>query len=287
MDLDRHRAGSGPPLLLLHGIWEGRHSWSPVLDRLAAERDVLALTLPDHLGSPPLPAGTAPSIEAWVDAVEAELDAAGFACPDVAGNSLGGWLALELAKRGRARTVVGVAPAGMFTAEEWQAFAKQSRSAHRVVRMIKPLALRLVHTDRGKRMLMADNCVDPTRIPTVEAQRLLAGFAFCDVPGQLTSLAANTRPGVPAERIDGLERVTCPVLILHPSGDRIFSRDHAERFLLELPTADLRDLPDCGHTAMFDHPELVATEILRFTSASAPTATPSDSRRASGMPEQQ
>ena len=265
MDLDRYRAGSGQPLVLLHGIWEGWHSWSPVLDRLAAEREVLALTLPDHLGSPPLPAGTAPTIEAWVDAVEAELNAAGFERPDIAGNSLGGWMALELAKRGRARTVVGVAPAGMFTSDEWQAFAKQSRSSHRLVRMISPLARQLVRTDRGKRVLMADNCVDPTRIPTAEAQRLLAGFAFCDVAGQL---AANTRPdGV--VRIEGLEQVSCPVLILHPSGDRIFSREHAERFLPELPNAELRELPDCGHTAMFDHPELVATEILQFTSASA------------------
>jgi pimeloyl-ACP methyl ester carboxylesterase len=265
MELDHHRAGNGPPLVLLHGIWEGWHSWSPVLGRLGAEREVLALTLPGHLGSPPFPAGTSPSIEAWVDAVEAALDTAGWGRPDVAGNSLGGWLALELARRGRARTVVGVAPAGMFTPEEFQAFAKQSRSAHRQVRMVGPVARWLVRTDRGKRILMADNCADPTRIPTVEAQRLLAGFAFCDVPGQLASIAAATGP---EPRITGLEQVDCPVLILHPTADRILTREHAERFLPELPGAELRELPDCGHTAMFDHPELVAGEILRFTAAS-------------------
>ena len=266
MDLDRYRAGSGAPLVLLHGIWEGWHSWSPVLDRLTAEREVLAPTLPDHLGSPPLAAGTAPSVEAWVDAVEAELDAAGFERPDIAGNSLGGWMALELAKRGRARSVVGVSPAGMWTRDEWRAFAKKSRSAHRTVRMISPIARRLVRTARGRRVLMADNCVDPTRIPPVEAERLLAEFAHCDVAGQL---AANTRRDGTIARIEGLEQVTCPVLILHPSGDRILSREHAERFLAELPNAELRELPGCGHTAMFDDPELVATEILQFTSASA------------------
>lgn len=68
-------------------------------------------------------------------------------------------------------------------------------------------------------MLMADNCVDPTRIPPVEAERLLAEFAHCDVSAQL---AANTRADGTIARIDGLERVSCPVLILHPSGDRIF-----------------------------------------------------------------
>jgi pimeloyl-ACP methyl ester carboxylesterase len=266
MDLDQFRAGNGPPLVLLHGIWEGWHSWSPVLGRLSAEREVLALTLPDHLGSPPLPAGTAPSIAAWTDVVEAALDAAGFACPDIVGNSLGGWMALELAKRGRARTVVGVAPAGVFTPDEFEAFAKQSRSAHRQVRMVGPVAQWLVRRERGKRILMADNCADPTRIPTLEAQRLLAGFAFCDVPGQLASIAAAmTGPDGPVTRIEGLDQVRCPVLILHPTADRILTREHAERFLPELPGAELRELPDCGHTAMFDHPELVADEILRFT----------------------
>jgi pimeloyl-ACP methyl ester carboxylesterase len=249
---------------LLHGIWESWHSWSPTLDRLAAEREVLALTLPDHLGSPPLDAGAAPTVEAWADAVEADLDAAGFERPDIAGNSLGGWLALELAKRGRARTVVGVAPAGLFTLDEGRAFAKRFRRDHRAVRMLLPLARRLVRTRRGRRMLMADNCVDPTRIPPVEAERLLAEFAHCDVSAQL---AANMRADGTIARIEGLEQVSCPVLILHPSGDRILSREHAERFLAELPNAELRELTGCGHTAMFDDPELVTSEILRFTSA--------------------
>jgi pimeloyl-ACP methyl ester carboxylesterase len=266
VDVDRYRAGSGEPLVLLHGVWESWHSWCPVLDRLAAEREVLAPTLPDHLGSPPLEAGVAPTVEAWVDAVEADLDAAGFERPDVAGNSLGGWLALELAKRGRARTVVGLAPSGLFTHDEWRAFAKKFRRDHRTVRMLLPLARRLVRIRLGRRLLLADACVDPARIPPVEAERLVAEFAHCDVAAYL---AANTRADGTSARIDGLEQVRCPVLILRPSGDRVLSREHAERFLAELPNADLRELTGCGHTAMFDDPELVASEILRFTSASS------------------
>ena len=108
-----------------------------------------------HASRPPRVAAArrrvAPTVETWADAVEAELDAAGFERPDIAGNSLGGWLALELAKRGRARTVVGIAPAGMFTRDEWRAFAKKSRRDHRTVRMPLPLARRLVRTPRGRR----------------------------------------------------------------------------------------------------------------------------------------
>jgi pimeloyl-ACP methyl ester carboxylesterase len=234
-----------------------------VLDRLSAERDVLALTLRGHLGSAPFEAGQEPTIEAWADGLQAELDTEGFERPDFAGNSLGGWLALELAKRGRARSVVGIGPAGLFTRDEGRAFTKKFRRDHRTVRILLPLARRLVRTRRGRRLLLADACADPTRIPPEEAERLVAEFAYCDAAGHL---AANTSPDGAFTRVEGLERVSCPVLILHPEHDRILSREHAERFLAELPRAEFRELPGCGHTAMFDDPELVASEILGFTS---------------------
>jgi pimeloyl-ACP methyl ester carboxylesterase len=268
---DRYRAGSGEPILLLDGVWESWHSWSAVLERLSAEREVLALTLRGHLGGRPFEAGQQHTIEAWADNVLAELDAAGFKSPDIAGASLGGWLALELAKRGRARSVVGISPAGMFTAEEGRAFTKKFRRDHRTVRLLLPVARRLVRTSRGRRLLLADNCVDPARIPPKEAERLVAEFAYCDVAGDL---AANTYPGGDFARLEDLERVSCPVLILHPERDRVLSREHAQRFLAELPHAELRELPGCGHTAMFDNPELVASEILEFTrNASMSAAT--------------
>ena len=258
---DNYRGGKGSPLVLLHGIWESRHSWSPVLEPLSGERDVLALTLRGHLGAAPFEDGQEPTIDAWIDDVEAELDAAGFDRPDIAGNSLGGWLGLELAKRGRARSVVGVAPAGLFTAEEGRAFVKKVSRDHRMVRLLGPLARRLARTKTGRRVLLADNCADPTRIPPEEGERMIAQFAYCDVPGQL---AANMLPSGDFNRLEGLEGVSCPVLILHPEGDRVLSRAHAERFVAELPRAEYRVLPDCGHTAMFDQPELVASEILNF-----------------------
>jgi pimeloyl-ACP methyl ester carboxylesterase len=259
---ERYRGGSGAPLVLIHGAWESWHSWSPVLERLSAERDVLAPTLRGHLDGVPFDAGQRPTFDAWADGVEAELDAAGFRCPDIAGNSLGGSLALELAKRGRARSVVGIAPGGMFSSEEGRAFAKKFRRVHRGVRLLLPLERRLVRTRRGRRLLLADDCVDPGRIPPQEAERLVVEFARCDVAGHL---AANTDANGDIVRLESLESVVCPVLLLHPEGDRIFSREHAERFLAYLPRAELRELPGCGHTAMFDDPELVASEILHFT----------------------
>ena len=95
----------------------------------------------------------------------------------------------------------------------------------------------------GRRVLMADNCVDPRRIPPVEAERLLAGFVHCDVAAQL---AANTRGGGSMTRIDGLEHVSCPVLILHPSSDRIMSRKQPSDSSPSCCTPSCARCPDAG-----------------------------------------
>ena len=104
---------------------------------LSAERDVLALTLRGHLGSEPFTAGEAPTIQAWADAVEAQLVAAGFEQPDIAGNSLGGWLALELAQRAMVHFVGVRLRQRPGTLDEGHAIAKQS-PRYRTVRTLLP-----------------------------------------------------------------------------------------------------------------------------------------------------
>ena len=105
------RGGAGKPLVLIHGFSGTRLIWEPVLEALERSHDVLAVNLAGHVGGPEM-ADTPVSVNALVDAVERDLDAAGFDTADVVGNSLGGWIAFELATRGRARSVVALAPAG-------------------------------------------------------------------------------------------------------------------------------------------------------------------------------
>src|SRR5689334_17801657 len=104
--LTRHRGGSGPPLVLIHGLGLTWRSWLPVLGALEAHHDVVALDLPGFGASPPLPADVSPTPRALADRVVAELDRLGLDTPALAGNSLGGWVALQLAARGRACRVV-------------------------------------------------------------------------------------------------------------------------------------------------------------------------------------
>jgi pimeloyl-ACP methyl ester carboxylesterase len=105
-----HRGGSGSPLVLLHGFTDTWRTWELVLPALERRHDVLAPTLLGHAGGPPLPREV--SAEAVADAVERAMDEAGFETAHLAGNSFGGYVALHLAARGRARSVVAFAPAG-------------------------------------------------------------------------------------------------------------------------------------------------------------------------------
>src|SRR3954468_20008599 len=108
MELSHHRAGSGDPIVLIHGVGSQWQVWEPVLETVAREREVIAVDLPGFGDSPTLPIGTVPTVDALADAVAAFLDGLGIEKPVIAGNSLGGWIALELAARGRAKAVVGV-----------------------------------------------------------------------------------------------------------------------------------------------------------------------------------
>src|SRR5262249_23918770 len=106
-----HRGDDGSPLVLLHGFTDTWRCWELVLPGLEAEHDVLAPTLPGHAGGPPIGDDEDPE-EAIIAGVERAMDEAGFETAHLAGNSLGGWVALKLAARGRARTVTALAPAG-------------------------------------------------------------------------------------------------------------------------------------------------------------------------------
>ena len=112
MRLNHHRAGSGEPLVLIHGIGSRWQMWEPVLDRLTPDREVIALDLPGFGASPMPPPGTPAGPESLTLLVHDFLVEIGLDRPHVAGNSLGGLVALELARRGNVRTAHGISPAG-------------------------------------------------------------------------------------------------------------------------------------------------------------------------------
>jgi pimeloyl-ACP methyl ester carboxylesterase len=109
-------AGTGEPLLLLHGIGSTHDDFAALRPRLDAEYRVLAPDLPGHGRSAALP--HRPTVAAIADAVTADLDELGIDRVHVLGNSIGARIALELAARGRARSVVAISPSGLNTPGE-------------------------------------------------------------------------------------------------------------------------------------------------------------------------
>jgi pimeloyl-ACP methyl ester carboxylesterase len=108
-------AGAGPPLILLHGIGMSHAAWNAVIPRLRLTRRVIAFDIAGFGATPALPAGTSPTIGHLVDGLAQSLREMGIDAPvDIAGNSLGGAMALEAARRGLARTVVAISPIGLW-----------------------------------------------------------------------------------------------------------------------------------------------------------------------------
>lgn len=255
MQLSHHRGGSGEPLVLIHGVGSHWQVWRPVLAALERERDVIAIDLPGHGGSPPLPAGITPTAAALADAVAAFLDDLGVQQPVVGGNSLGGWVALELAKLGRARAVVGVSPAGFFSPGERALSRWHLRTTVWAAAAAPGLVNWLVRRPRGRRLALGGVIGSPEQMPNGDAVEMLKNSR--ESIGFEPTLAAITR-----DRFTGGERVRVPVTLVWGTRDMVLFPWQAKRALDELPDAHLVPIEGGGHVPMWDDPRLIVRELL-------------------------
>jgi alpha-beta hydrolase superfamily lysophospholipase len=258
-----YRGGSGSPLLLLHGLSASWRVWRPILDALEAEHDVLALTLAGHRGGPELDGGSAVSVTALADAVERTLDVAGIGTAHIAGNSLGGWVALELGRRGRARSVVALSPAGAW---------RNPRDLRRVIRLLSagraPLKWRrqlgldaLLRRPRFRRLAFRSVMERADRIPAGEIAGLIEDSIGC--PGY-DGFIAWIRAASPVGPWP--EPAGHPVRIAWARRDRTIPfRRYGQPFLIAVPDAEHLTLRGVGHVPMYDDPALVARTILDVT----------------------
>jgi pimeloyl-ACP methyl ester carboxylesterase len=256
--LNHHRGGAGEPLVLMHGIGSSWRAWLPVLGALEAEHDVVALDLPGFGDSPALAPGVAPTVPALADEVERHLDAAGLERPHLAGNSLGGWVALELARRGRARDVVALSPAGMWTAREASYARIVLRLAYVAARALGPRAGTLTRTAAGRAALLSFVSSRPWRIEADEARTAFEALAGADVFLDTLHHSITGR----AERLD---EVHVPVTIAWGSRDLLLLPRQGPRFVRAIPGSVLEPLRGAGHVPMWDDPELVVATILART----------------------
>lgn len=256
--LDHHRGGTGEPLLLIHGIGSTWRVWKPVLDALEARHDVLAVDVPGFGRSDPLPDGRRPTAEAMGDALVQALDEVGWEEPHVVGNSMGGWLALELARRGRAASVVAISPAGMWTEKEAAYAARALRFQRAVAERLLPHGDALAANVVTRTILFGGIAARPWRIDPGDAAEAFRLFAEC--PGWLSTLEALTD-----DRPRDLGAIECPVRIVWGSRDTLLLPRQADRFVREVPDAELVRLRGLGHVPMADDADAIANAILEFT----------------------
>jgi pimeloyl-ACP methyl ester carboxylesterase len=251
VSLAHHRGGAGEPLLLLHGIGSFWPVWEPVLPLLEAEREVVALDLPGFGASPVLDGGAEPHPAALAGAVAAFLDELGWDAPHVAGNSLGGWVALELAKRGRTRSVCALSPAGFWSRRE-RAFATLS------LRNGRAASGRLLAVHRSPRLRRLANAQFMEHADRMSPEATLAALRnLAESPGWDATLAAMGR-----RHFTGGQDVRGPVTIAWAEKDRLLLPRQAARARRALPTARHLTLVGCGHVPTWDDPGQVADAIL-------------------------
>lgn len=259
MELIHHRAGSGPPLVLVHGIGSRWQVWEPVLDRLATEREVIAPDLPGFGASPMPPVGTPPGIASLTRILVEFLDRLGLERPHVAGNSLGGWLALELAKQGRARSATTLSPAG-FHANLEQGFQHASLwLAYRGARLLAPRAESVLSRPRARKLLVGQLIGRPERMTPAQAAADMRALA--SAPWFEESLAA-----VNVDRFRDGDRIDVPVTIAWGERDHLLLPHQARRAGRAIPRARVIVLRGCGHVPTYDDPSQVAQVLLEGSS---------------------
>jgi pimeloyl-ACP methyl ester carboxylesterase len=256
------RAGSGSPLVCVHGFTDTWRSWELVLPALQREHDVLAVTLAGHAGGPPLDGAIGDATLA--DAVEREMDAAGFHQAHLVGNSLGGYVALQLAARGRARSVVALAPAGGWAVgdESYKYTLVHFEQTQELVKAAVPNVEQIVASSSGRRSATQFITSNYEHIPAELIAHQIVGVANCAAVGPLIELAKRDGWEIQAERI------TCPVRVVWGTDDKILPwPSSAERFRHEwLADADWVELDGIGHCPQLDVPVEAGQLILGFTS---------------------
>ncbi|MEV4137593.1 alpha/beta fold hydrolase [Dactylosporangium sp. NPDC049742] len=249
--LSHHRSGTGEPLVLLHGIGSRWQLWEPVLPALRPHFDVLALDLPGFGASP---ADGAADVQSLADAVVR------FAGPSfhVAGSSLGGGVALELGRRGVARSVTAFAPIGFWgpLSRRW---CQASVTGARVLgRLTRPALPALASTAAGRIALFGLFFGHPARLdPAVclaDVDALVAAPAFT---AARSAFAGHrfTDPGALA---------TIPVTVAWGTRDAILPAFQSRRAAAVLPHAHHVSLKRCGHLPFSDAPDTCAT-LIRTT----------------------
>ena len=252
------RQGSGPPLLLVHGLGGNLGIWRPVMARLAAERDVIAVDLPGFGGSP-LYDDDALTPNALASTLAEFCAGLGVSRPHVAGNSLGAWVALEMAKRGTVASVAAISPAGLWR----DVLGARAHDVRGVGNRLRPAINALLRTKRGRAIVLRSTMARPELVPSADAIELVR--AYLDSPGY-----PSANDAMRAEVFEHEGRIDVPVTIAWGQEDNLVAHPSRRRIP---PGAVLVEMPGWGHMPTWDDPAGVVAFLLEASCVEIPTST--------------
>lgn len=244
------RIGAGPPLLLIHGLGATRGIWRPQVERLASERELILVDMPGFGDSPTLDETPTPwALGAAISAACAEI---GIERPHVAGNSLGGWVAVEIAKAGGAASLCLISPAGLWR----RPLGPRKVDSRKWAKRLRPLLGGLIHSRGAREAMLRATVGRPENVPIADARRMIN--AWITAPGYE---AANDE--MRRYVCEDLDRVQVPTTIAWGELDRLVGPPRPER---RPPASRFLKLEGCGHTPNWDEPELIS-DLLLVTSS--------------------
>ena len=255
--LHTERHGTGPPLVLVHGLGSSSANWTPVLAPLAATRNVVTFDLPGFGASLPL-AGPV-TMATLTDAVASFLRDEDLVDADLVGSSMGARLVLELARRGHRGAVVALDPGGFWTPGQLGVFGASVRGSVALVRALHRALPALSRSRIGRTALL---------------------YQFSDHPWALDAdlvlgeLQDFVRASSLDEALDALVHGPTQAGTSSPEGriaigwgrqDRVTLPSQASTALARFPTATFRGFHRCGHFPHWDQPAQTARFILDST----------------------
>jgi pimeloyl-ACP methyl ester carboxylesterase len=261
------RLGSGPPLLLLHALGSSRRVWDPVIPALSEHFDVVAVDLPGFGDSAPLPRDVEPTPEVLAAAVAGLVDDLGIDTAHVVGNSLGGWVALELATLRPAASLTLLSPAGLWRGCTPLYCRISLRATGWLSRHAAGALSRLVNHRIGRILVLGQTHGRPARMTPDQARATMSAAASA------SGFEPTLKATLPRHYVSRAP-IHAPVTVAFGGRD-VLLLPWQSRHLDELPSdVVVRTLPGCGHIPIADDPAAVVALIEASTRPSHRTSEP-------------
>lgn len=252
-----YQGGSGTPLVFVHGFGSTWRQWRTVIPYVERHHRVIVPTLPGHYGGLPIRSPVSPA--AIAEALAQQLRDMGIEKAHIVGQSLGGYVSIELARRGIATSVIVFSPGGAWSSEAARdAVFNKIRGSFKLMPYLLPLLRLALRPAWLRKRLLRDEMEHADRMTYAEAMDMVDRGLKTPVAGEFLQGGFDMVEPLPAD--------APPVRVVWCEKDRVLPFENfGQPFLDRLGLKTHGVLKDCGHNPVFDDPEGLAKAVLAFT----------------------